>query len=405
MWDLSTTTNWTLANGTLDRFYNLDSVTFDDTVFPKNGTVNVSTTVNPSGVVVNNSAFPYAFNGAGKITGPTSLIKNGTSTLSISQTGTNDYTGGTVINAGTIDTTTRASSAIGTGTVTFAGGALTSNALTTAVTFTNPLLFSNATSSSLTVNGTGAATFNGALSGNGSVTIASDTAGRAIDFNGSASTFGGQMTVQGVLNVRLSSVSFSGAATYNLPAGGTLSTSGGTTSLVTTLTIGALNGSSTSTLKGYNGGGAGTGGAIAYQIGDANKTAVFAGNVIDGITGTTARTVSIIKSGTGIQTLSGSNSYTGITQVNSGTLVLGGVNAWTPALTGTSVSTTGGTVLTGGRLVFDYTSAPASNPATIIGSDLKTGSAGNFLAGPIRTTTAADGKHGIGWLDNGSTTM
>src|SRR5439155_19922289 len=87
VWDLSTTTNWTLPNGTLDRFYNLDSVVFDDTVFPKNGTVNVSTTVNPAGVIVNNSAFPYAFNGSGKITGPTSLAKNGTSTLSISQTG------------------------------------------------------------------------------------------------------------------------------------------------------------------------------------------------------------------------------------------------------------------------------------------------------------------------------
>ena len=107
--------------------------------------------------------------------------------------------------------------------------------------------------------------------------------GNTIDFNGSVSAFGGQLIVAGLQSVRLSSVSFSGAATYNLLGAGTLSTSGGTTTLVTTLTIGALNGVATSALKGYNGGGAATGGAITYQIGDANVAANFAGMLCGGV--------------------------------------------------------------------------------------------------------------------------
>jgi autotransporter-associated beta strand protein len=273
---------------------------------------------------------------------------------------------------------------------------LTSNAGATAVTFTNPLQFNNTATATLTVNGAGAATFNGVVSGNGTINILSDTTGRAIDFNGSVSTFGGQMIVRGVESVRLSSVSFSGAATYNLAAAATLSTSAGIATGPVTLPIGALSGVANSTLMGT--GNVGTGGSITYQIGDANANTIFAGNVINGINGATPRTVSIIKSGTGMQTLSGSNGYTGTTQVNSGTLVLAGANAWNPALTGAA-----GTILNGGRLVFNYTGG--SSPGPTIKTILTGEAAGNFLTGQIRTTNAADGRHGIGWIDNGSTTV
>ncbi len=59
-------------------------------------------------------------------------------------------------------------------------------------------------------------------------------------------------------------------------------------------------------------------------------------------------------------------------------------------------------MLTGGRLVFDYSAAPASNPVNTIKTILTTGSAGSFTTGQIRTTNAGDLKHGIGFIDNGS---
>ena len=117
----------------------------------------------------------------------------------------------------------------------------------------------------------------------------------------------------------------------------------------------------------------------------------FAGQLADN-----GGTLGITKSGKGMWTLTGNNSYTGVTTVTSGTLSLAGAGAWAPALTGTS-----GTALTGGRLVFDYSAAPASNPVNTIKTILTTGSAGSFTTGQIRTTNAGDTKHGIGFIDNG----
>src|SRR5581483_5414796 len=97
------------------------------------------------------------------------------------------------------------------------------------------------------------------------------------------------------------------------------------------------------------------------------------------------------------------NSYTGSTQVNSGTLVLAGANAWGPALSGTSVSTSGGSVLNGGRMVLDYTGG--TTPGTTVKNILKAEVAGNFLVGQIRTGNASDFRHAIGWVDNGTSTV
>ncbi|GAA5117793.1 autotransporter-associated beta strand repeat-containing protein [Luteolibacter yonseiensis] len=77
-----------------------DVVTFDDTA-SGTGVVNVTTTVSPVAITVNNTDKAYAFGGPGKITGATGITKNGTNTLTIS-TPANDYQGGTVINAGTL---------------------------------------------------------------------------------------------------------------------------------------------------------------------------------------------------------------------------------------------------------------------------------------------------------------
>src|SRR6185312_11004477 len=118
-WDL-TTVNW-LNNGAADHFYNVDSVLFDDTA--ANGNVTVATTVQPGPVVVNNNTLAYTFSGS-PILGASSLVKNGSGTLTISNN--NNFPAGAVINSGTVAFGNDAanSDGLGTNTITLNGGTL-----------------------------------------------------------------------------------------------------------------------------------------------------------------------------------------------------------------------------------------------------------------------------------------
>ena len=96
LWNTATSTNW--FNGTTrDYFYSGNNVTFDDSA--TNGTVNLTNAVIPNAVLVNATS-NYTFTGAGKISGPASLTKTNSGTLTIANT--NDYQGATVINGGTV---------------------------------------------------------------------------------------------------------------------------------------------------------------------------------------------------------------------------------------------------------------------------------------------------------------
>lgn len=104
-WDINATQNWKLIQaGTATGYLEGDQVLFDDSA---TGTTNVSiaTTVNPQQVTVNNSSLNYTFGGSGHISGSTALIKQGTGSLTINNSG-NDYTGGTQLLGGTIVTGT-----------------------------------------------------------------------------------------------------------------------------------------------------------------------------------------------------------------------------------------------------------------------------------------------------------
>jgi autotransporter-associated beta strand protein len=99
-WDIGLTTNWVNLGTGLPTFYNDgNAVLFDDNA---QGTtnVNITTTVSPSSLVINNSNLDYNFIGSGKISGATSLIKEGGSVLSVYNTGGNNYTGPTIISNG-----------------------------------------------------------------------------------------------------------------------------------------------------------------------------------------------------------------------------------------------------------------------------------------------------------------
>ena len=105
-WDIDATANWQEATSGATTTYLESSVPGDQVLFTDAATgtttVNLTTTVQPSFITVNNSAKSYTFTGGGRISGPTGMNKQGDGTLTISNTGGNNYTGATNILGGTI---------------------------------------------------------------------------------------------------------------------------------------------------------------------------------------------------------------------------------------------------------------------------------------------------------------
>ncbi|HEX4263422.1 MAG TPA: autotransporter-associated beta strand repeat-containing protein [Verrucomicrobiae bacterium] len=129
-WDTSTL-NWAnLANGNSPASYAQsggfgDLVTFDDTL-ASNPNVNLALAVSPVTMTLNNNGAVYTFTGPGKITGPGNVIKGGFQSVTFGTM--NDYSGGTVLNAGTIYM--GADQVLGTGTATLNLGTLASDGTT-----------------------------------------------------------------------------------------------------------------------------------------------------------------------------------------------------------------------------------------------------------------------------------
>jgi autotransporter-associated beta strand protein len=84
-WDLGTSLSW---NGGSEKFYQTDTVTFDDS--SSQTTVNLTGTLYPGSLAVN-STKAYAFTGSGQIAGLTGLTKSGSGTLTVGTV--NSFTG------------------------------------------------------------------------------------------------------------------------------------------------------------------------------------------------------------------------------------------------------------------------------------------------------------------------
>ena len=101
-WDINGTLNWSNSCAGLIAYVESSvpgaAVTFDDTAV--SSSVNLVTTVSPSAITVNNSVLNYTFSGYGTIAGPATLTKSGSAKLTVATD--NTYTGGTVINGGTV---------------------------------------------------------------------------------------------------------------------------------------------------------------------------------------------------------------------------------------------------------------------------------------------------------------
>ena len=155
-------TIWENKDGTAVVYDDTKAANFENLTGVASSTVTISGDVSSPRITVNNTAgeegTAYTFSGDGAIVdkaGTTSLIKRGTGELTIENTGTNSFSGGTTLMEGTINLNT--AQGLGTGTVTLNGGRLVLNTTgttdgTTGLVATNSLIFGKGTF----VYGTGA---------------------------------------------------------------------------------------------------------------------------------------------------------------------------------------------------------------------------------------------------------
>jgi autotransporter-associated beta strand protein len=152
-----------------------------------------------------------------------------------------------------------------------------------------------------------------------------------------------------------------------------------------------------------------SGRVITLTVGVNNGSGTFTGTITNGA----ETAVAFTKTGSGTQTLSGSNSYTGVTTVTEGTLQLNGVDATTDPVAWDPVLNVGGADIQGqgnvgvySKMVFDYTGGSSPGP-TIAGlldysyhGDLY--GVGLWDQGKFLSTTAVATGLTLGWTDSGT---
>jgi autotransporter-associated beta strand protein len=280
---------------------------------------------------------------AGVIAGPNGLLKNGTGTTTLS--GANTYSGMTTIEQGTIIASK--TGALGGSEVTLngpgtgadnisllvdssGGSVILSNAINVAnqgtgvttigssalngsarpVQFTGPINLAKDVTlvSAPYVTGIGDRTdFSGGISGVGDVTISTATNSRIV-FMGNANTFDGDVIITPGSTLQLSDGESNNKEL--LPVGSTVDIGAGAA-------LKLAKGGNSETIGGLNGTGIveAISGADRLII-DAVANAIFNGTLKDG-----GSTLAFTKTGAGIQTLGGNNTYTGGTVLDAGKLV------------------------------------------------------------------------------------
>ncbi|HEY5915683.1 MAG TPA: autotransporter-associated beta strand repeat-containing protein [Verrucomicrobiae bacterium] len=99
-WDVAQTLNWTELSTGSPTYYNDGLVALFDDAAVGTTTVDLVTNVEPGSVVVNNTNLAYTILGTGKIGGGGGLTKRGTNSLTLATL--NEYTGPSVIAAGSV---------------------------------------------------------------------------------------------------------------------------------------------------------------------------------------------------------------------------------------------------------------------------------------------------------------
>jgi autotransporter-associated beta strand protein len=381
VWDNSTTNlPWVTTTGSSSSYQSGDTLLFDDT--SADPTVNINAVVSPGLITVNSSVNAYTLaNGTGGSIGTyytsTALLKTGASILSIN--GSNNYAGATNIEEGGV--ISRNPNAFGTGTVYLNNG--TTLTLASGVSMGNAL----SVSGTATFNtGPAANTFSGALTGaNAALYIAG---GNPLTLQGSMAGYSGLFSAgaSGV-QMRLYGNTGSGAADFDLgTAGAGIYPRNGNI----TVQLGSLAGAANTSI----GGPSADSNPVNYTIGGDNHSATFYGQI-------SGSSVSVTKSGTGVETLAGVCSYTGATTVSSGTLLVSGTLGNTPVtvaggtLSGAGVigSGAGGAVISASNGMIAPGNTAGAGGALTIGDGLSLTQ--STLAFGLSNSPAANNSDGI----------
>jgi autotransporter-associated beta strand protein len=293
------------------------------------------------------------------IDGTGALNKNGAGTLTLS--GANTYSGGSILNSGTVIISSN-------GNLGAAASAATINAATLeiAATFTSTRNFTlGSGTSTVQVDPTFTFTANGIFSSTGTL----NKTGTGTLVLGGANTYTGATNINagtlrnGTANVipNTSAVTVASAATYDLNS--------------FSETIGSLAGGGTVT--------SGAAGALTLTAGGDNTSTLFSGVLQNG-----SGTVAFTKTGTGTLTLTGANTYSGLTTISGGILLIQNSAALGTTAGGTTVSSGATLELQSGIFV-------GAEPLTLSGAGvssfgaLRNLSGNNSFAGAITLTSAS----------------
>jgi fibronectin-binding autotransporter adhesin len=323
-----------------------------------NGILTLGTTANSgtyTGTILLNGDLtvtdPVTLTLSGLISGSGSLTKIGAGALLLNNA-SSTYSGGTILNAGTlvlgansvVNSGVLTSGPIGTATLTLNGGILRSDSATARTIFNNINLSGSITlgESGGGATGTGALIFDGtSLNTPSTVTLLSNatlttlvavTINDVITGNFSLTKAGASTLTLGAANtyngtvVNAGTLLLTGSGTLGLTTG-SLTITGGTLNLNgTTQTVGALIGTGGTILN--NGAG-----PVTFTIGNGGGSGTYSGVIANGTGG-----LALTKVGTGTETLSGANSYTGATLVSAGILNIQSATGLGMIAGGTTVS-------------------------------------------------------------------
>lgn len=345
IWDIANATPWTNGPSGDNRFFNLDTVTFNNNA--TNRTVTLSAALEPTAVIVDNSGEAYTFDGSGNLAGGSVLTKRGTGTLTLSNTTANSHGGGTLIEAGTL-TLGNNTAGLGNGIVYLKGGMLTLPNDATYISNSFVVSGSSAISSLYTGNSTILNSTSNTLTSVNNPTLSLAGLNGIMSINGSMSGYSGAISLgssSGILRLNSNSigsndVNFGSAdAHFDLGIGSArLTNRNGNI----TIHVGALSGGPNTHLDGRQSGSGNT--TTTYIIGEKNLSTTFSGSIShsNDLSG-----LAIIKTGSGILTLAGTSTFIGSLAVNQGEIAISGNTTMTGNATlqsGSTLSLAGGTL-------------------------------------------------------------
>lgn len=292
---------------------------------------------------------------SGLISGSGGIVKNvaGAQTFA----GSNSFSGGVQLGAGTI--LAGSDTALGTGTLSFSGGQITSDsntarAISNGLKLSGTLGFGDATNSgSLLLSGSGILIATSSLNTASPVTLSGSLSGSYGLLKGGSSeltlsgtnTFGGPTTINTGTLTLLNGNALSDSMSVTVNSGGTLK-------LASSETLGLIAGSGGLNLQ-----------ANTLTISGTSGSSVFSG-LITGLGG------SLVLNGNAALTISGSNSFSGGAALNAGTLLLGN----NTALGSGTITLTGGTLSSSGTGALSVSNTLLLSNAFTLGNATNNGS-------------------------------